>query len=110
MLLGSLGIADSTRFVESLQKTRQGADVPIVPLMRTLGIELWLRNLTTRHVLGDDAWQTQAATKQALPQTDDVSPIASNSVIKPMSSQWLSREDKPKSQLRNSKGKGGENQ
>jgi len=40
MLMSSLGIADSTHFVEALQKIRQGADVPIIPLMRTLGIEL----------------------------------------------------------------------
>ncbi len=78
LLMSSLGIADSTPFVEALQKTRQGADVSIVPLMRTLGIELWLRDQTTRHVLGDAAWQTQATTKQVLPQTDDVSPMASN--------------------------------
>ncbi len=78
MLVSSLGIADSTRFVEALQNTRQGAEVPIVPLMRTLGIELWLRNLAAWHVLGDAASQTRAATKQAIPQTDDVNPIASN--------------------------------
>jgi asparagine synthase (glutamine-hydrolysing) len=78
MLLSSLGIADSTRFVEALQKIRQGADVPMVTLMRTLGIELWLRNLAARHVLGGAAWETRVATKQALHQTDDVSPIASN--------------------------------
>jgi len=78
MLLSSLGIADTPRFLETLQKTRQGADVPIVPLMRTLGIELWLQNLTSRHVLANAAWKTRAATKQGLPQTDDVSPIASN--------------------------------
>jgi asparagine synthase (glutamine-hydrolysing) len=53
MLLSSLGIADSGRFMEALQKARQGADVPIVTVMRTLGVELWLRNLTTRHILAD---------------------------------------------------------
>jgi asparagine synthase (glutamine-hydrolysing) len=78
MLMSSLGIANSTHFVEALQKTRQGAEVPIAMLMRTLRIELWLRNLTTRQVLGGAAWQTRAATKQALPQTDEVSPIVSN--------------------------------
>jgi hypothetical protein len=78
MLLSSLGIADSARFLETLQKTRQGADVPIVPLMRTLGIELWLQNLTSSHVLANAAWKTRQTTKQAIPQTDDVSPIASN--------------------------------
>ena len=78
MLMTSLEIADSTRFVEALQKTRQGAVVSIVALMRTLGIELWLRHLTTRHVLGDSSWRRGMPAKQALPQTDDVSPIASN--------------------------------
>jgi asparagine synthase (glutamine-hydrolysing) len=78
MLVSSLGIADSTRFVEALQKIRQGAEVPIVPLMRTLGIELWLRSLTTRHVLSGAAWETSPATKQAVPKTDDVRPIAPN--------------------------------
>ena len=78
MLMGSLGIADSTRFIVALQKIRQGVDVPIVPLMRTLGIELWLRRLTSTHILGDAAWQSRTATKQALPQSDDVSTIALN--------------------------------
>jgi asparagine synthase (glutamine-hydrolysing) len=71
MLISSLGIADSTPFVEALQKTRHGAEVPIVPLMRTLGMELWLRCLAASHVLGDAAWEIRQATKQALPQTDD---------------------------------------
>ena len=78
MLVSSLGIADSTRFVNALEETRQGEEVPIVTLMRTLGIELWLRHLTTNHVLGDATSQTRPPTKQALPRTDDVSPIASN--------------------------------
>jgi len=78
MLLCSLGIADSARFIEALQKVRQGTEVPMVMLMRTLGVELWLRSLTAREVLRGPAHQTRPATKQALPQTDDVSPIASN--------------------------------
>jgi asparagine synthase (glutamine-hydrolysing) len=76
LLISSLGIADSTRFVEALQEAQQGAEGPIVPLMRTLGIELWLRNLAARHVLGDA--QTRPAREQALPQTDDVSQTVSN--------------------------------
>jgi len=78
MLTSSLGIADSTRFVEALQKTRQGADVPIIPLMRTIGIELWLRNLTARQVLLSATWGTQATIRHMLPKTDNVSPIASS--------------------------------
>jgi asparagine synthase (glutamine-hydrolysing) len=79
MLLSSLGIADSNQVVEALQKTRQGAEVPIIPLMRTFGIELWLQHLGTRHVLGEAEWLTQSATKPTLPETDGVNPIASTS-------------------------------
>ena len=78
MLISALGIADSTGFMEALQKIQQEADVPIVPLLRTLGIEFWLRNLATSHVLRDDVSQTLAATRQELSQTDDTIPIASN--------------------------------
>ena len=77
-LIISLGITDSTRFVEALQRIREGADDPIVPLMRTLGIERWLRNLTPRHVMSNATWKTSAATKQALPKTDEASPISSH--------------------------------
>jgi asparagine synthase (glutamine-hydrolysing) len=77
MLVTPLGIADSTRFVESLQKARQGADVPLVTIMRTLSIELWLRNLATQHVL-DDATLQEEATKRVLPKTRDINRIASN--------------------------------
>jgi asparagine synthase (glutamine-hydrolysing) len=65
MLMSSLGIADSTRFVEALQKARQGIEVPIVSLMRTLGMELWLRSLPAWHVLGDVPWQTGPVTQRA---------------------------------------------
>jgi asparagine synthase (glutamine-hydrolysing) len=75
MLMSSLGITDSMRFAEALQKIRQGADVPIVPLMRTLDMELWLRSLAVSHVLGDAAWQTRATPKQAPPQPINKSTI-----------------------------------
>ncbi len=78
LLTTSLGITDSTRFVEALHQIRQGAEVPMVTLMRTLGIELWLRSLTAKHVFHHAAPQAQPTTNQALPQTDDVSSIASN--------------------------------
>jgi asparagine synthase (glutamine-hydrolysing) len=69
MLMSSLRIIDSTRFVEALQNIRQGAEVPMVTLMRTLGLELWLRNLNARHVLGDVACETRPVTMPALSQT-----------------------------------------
>lgn len=77
-LMSSLGLADPTRFVEALQTVRRGADDPIVPLIRTLGIELWLRNLSTVHVLNDAAWETRAATEQVLRKSDELSPISPN--------------------------------
>jgi asparagine synthase (glutamine-hydrolysing) len=78
MLMSSLGMTDSARFVEALQKIREGEDVPIVPLMRTLGIELWLRNPTTRRVFDIATRQRGATTKPAIPHTDDLNLIATN--------------------------------
>jgi len=69
IFISSIGIADSTRFVEALQRTQQGVEVPIVQLMRTLGIELWLRNLTVRRVLGDTTSKTRPASRKPLLQT-----------------------------------------
>lgn len=77
LVTSSLGIADSTGFVQALHRIRQGADVPMVTLMRTLGIEIWLRNLTARHILDDTALRRQIPTKQGLPRADDVNPMAS---------------------------------
>jgi asparagine synthase (glutamine-hydrolysing) len=45
MLAASLGIVDSTKFKDALQRARNGQEIMVVPLMRALGIELWLRNL-----------------------------------------------------------------
>ena len=45
MIASSLGIIDPRIFLETLQETRRGHEVPMVPLMRTLGIENWLRRL-----------------------------------------------------------------
>jgi asparagine synthase (glutamine-hydrolysing) len=44
MSSGSLGIVEAKKFLEALRKARHGGDVPVVTLMRTLGIEFWLRN------------------------------------------------------------------
>jgi asparagine synthase (glutamine-hydrolysing) len=45
MISNSLGIVETEKFLEALQKARHGKEVPVVTLMRTLGIETWLRNL-----------------------------------------------------------------
>jgi hypothetical protein len=44
MLSDSLGLVDSKIFADSLQKARNGLEVPLVPVMRTLVMEFWLRH------------------------------------------------------------------
>lgn len=51
MTSGSLGIVDPKSFSGALQKARQGQAVPIATIMRTLGIEFWLRSLCKQRVL-----------------------------------------------------------
>jgi asparagine synthase (glutamine-hydrolysing) len=43
MVAVSLGIVDARSFTETLDRARQGKEVPIVSLMRTLDLEIWLR-------------------------------------------------------------------
>jgi asparagine synthase (glutamine-hydrolysing) len=45
MLTSSVGIVDSERFYTELQKARQGEEVRIVPLIRTVLVEDWLKDL-----------------------------------------------------------------
>jgi asparagine synthase (glutamine-hydrolysing) len=66
MLVDSLGIADSARFAEALQKARHGLEVPVVTLIRTLGIELWLQNLRAWNILGGVVWANKTANSRAL--------------------------------------------
>lgn len=48
---GSLGIVDSPRLFEALQKAKRNEDVPIRILKRTLTLEFWLRHLSVHGVL-----------------------------------------------------------
>jgi asparagine synthase (glutamine-hydrolysing) len=50
MLTGSMGIVDPTRFSAALQRARSGQEVAVQLLLRTLGIELWLKRLAARNV------------------------------------------------------------
>jgi asparagine synthase (glutamine-hydrolysing) len=45
MVSHALGIVDSRNISNTLQKARRGEEVPIVPLMRAILLEGWLRNL-----------------------------------------------------------------
>jgi asparagine synthase (glutamine-hydrolysing) len=52
MISDSLGIIDSRAFCEAIQQAhRGGATHQIVAMMRTLGVELWLRNLNDSNFL-----------------------------------------------------------
>ena len=48
MVTSSLGIIDSDRFSETVRKARYGQASRIVTLMRTIGIEFWLRGLVSQ--------------------------------------------------------------
>jgi asparagine synthase (glutamine-hydrolysing) len=51
MLSSSLGIVDSDEVWAALQKARRGQQVSTVTIMRTLGIEFWLRHLSNRGIV-----------------------------------------------------------
>jgi len=45
MATNSIGIVDSTLFREAVGQARDGCEVLIVPLFRTMAVETWVRNL-----------------------------------------------------------------
>jgi asparagine synthase (glutamine-hydrolysing) len=51
MVSSSLGIVDARRLSEAFESAGRGQQIPIVPLLRTLGAELWLRHLTDLGIL-----------------------------------------------------------
>ena len=66
MVIGSLGIVDSARLIETLQKARRGEDeIPMISLTRTILIEGWLKDIRKFGVVKLDtpekrelAWQS----------------------------------------------------
>ena len=68
MVSESLGIVNGKLFLESLEKARQGHEVPLVFLMRTLGIESWLGNLKRGNCL------VESLTRHELPVHVSVQP------------------------------------
>jgi asparagine synthase (glutamine-hydrolysing) len=52
MISSSLGIVEAEKFLEALQQARQGKEMPVVNLIRTLGIETWLLNLIAHGIPG----------------------------------------------------------
>ncbi len=51
MVLASLGIVDSSAFVQVLESVRYDKEIPALQLRRTLGVEVWLRSLGRQRVL-----------------------------------------------------------
>jgi asparagine synthase (glutamine-hydrolysing) len=41
----SLGIVVPEKFVVALERARVGREIPMIPLLRTIALELWLRNM-----------------------------------------------------------------
>ncbi len=54
MLSSALGIVDSERISEALQKVRRGEEVPIITLKRTLSVEGWLKDLRALGIINLD--------------------------------------------------------
>jgi len=61
MASGSLGIVISEKFGAALEVARVGREIPLIPLLRTVALELWLRNMLRekrRLQLSDDQTPT----------------------------------------------------
>jgi asparagine synthase (glutamine-hydrolysing) len=50
MIAESLGIVSAERFVSVLEDLRLGKEAPLVPVLRTLLLERWLRNLASQEI------------------------------------------------------------
>jgi asparagine synthase (glutamine-hydrolysing) len=68
MVSASVGMVDDQAISEALKKVGQGAEIPIVPLMRALRVELWLRYIKNESILierisnlSNDAWFSEEA-------------------------------------------------
>jgi asparagine synthase (glutamine-hydrolysing) len=51
MVSSSLRIVDPQGFLDVLQKIRHGQEVPTIAVIRTLGIESWLKNVSNHRIL-----------------------------------------------------------
>ena len=51
MVSESIGIVDASAFCKTVQEVCRGNEVPIIPLMRTVAIEFWLRAMREHEVL-----------------------------------------------------------
>ena len=77
MASGSLGIIDPKLFSETLQKARAGTELHMVPLMRTLSFELWLRALVVWNDSNKETIIRIKAAKQIFTRNEWMKPITS---------------------------------
>jgi len=75
MLSHSLGIVDSERFSDALQSVRHGQELSVVLLMRTLGMELWLRALTRRNTLNVRAIARSKEANKVFTKNEPMKPV-----------------------------------
>jgi asparagine synthase (glutamine-hydrolysing) len=54
MVMASLGMIDGAAFRAELEKARAGREISPIALLRTIGIEMWLRNLARCGVRNDE--------------------------------------------------------
>ena len=45
MVSGTTGLVDANAFLKAVRQVCRGDEVPLIPLMRTISIERWLRQL-----------------------------------------------------------------
>lgn len=51
LLCAQIGIVESEKFLHVLQRARHGIEAPVIRIMRTLGLEFWLRTLEEHRLL-----------------------------------------------------------
>ncbi len=67
MVSGTHGIFDTKRITEAVQMARQGTDVPVLTLIRTLCTEDWLKHLCSRGILDSGGENICARPKELVP-------------------------------------------
>ena len=53
MLCASLDLVDRTLLLRAMSEIRQGHDMAMISLVRTVGLEYWLENLQYHNLLDD---------------------------------------------------------
>jgi asparagine synthase (glutamine-hydrolysing) len=76
MVTSSLGIVNSGAYCDALEQARNGQEVPIIPMMRTIAVEMWLRNLIHWNLLrrgkGELKTQDTATPNKRIPSGHEV--------------------------------------